>query len=520
MKASEASPQTDEARVAYFDGDTPRRWADSSSASITKYSASGKAINLLHETWLGPLKMSGKGLIRAVLLALLVALPALSVAELEYPRKNIRIIVPYGPGGSTDIFVRSLQPALEQALGVNIIVRNISGGGGAVGLLRTLKAKPDGYTLTIPNNAIFTLQGLGNVDFKYSEFDYIAQVVIQPYILVVRKQDGWENLESFLDTAKQSPEKIRIGFAGVGSSTHVMAAWMTEELGLKATAVPFGGGSKAVTAAMGGHIDAVVLNPADVIPGIESGLLTPLVLSSDKRSALLPDVPTMQEKGYRMTTNQWRGIAGPKGLPEQVKVRWGEALRQALQNTAFLETTQLSGSEPALLVDDKLDAFVDATAQQMISRAATLAQATDKPSGAANVYMSSTTFPRIVLLTMLMLLGVLLAKNIRPAIAALSAGSVPWPAITSKGSIAWLLVLIAALLYALLLERLGYVLSTFLFVFAALSTLTLLQTDDKARNRAKRILMMMLFSAAVAFGLFFFFSYGFNIILPQLGDAN
>lgn len=134
----------------------------------------------------------------------------------EFPRKPITIIVPYGAGGSNDNFVRALTRPLKKAFDTNIVVRNVSGGGGAVGTMIALAHKPDGYAVTITSNALYTLQGLGNVKFKTSDLDVIARVATEPYVLAVKTRDEWSSLKSFVQSA--SKDSITLGYAGVYSS--------------------------------------------------------------------------------------------------------------------------------------------------------------------------------------------------------------------------------------------------------------------------------------------------------------
>ncbi|MEO3433570.1 tripartite tricarboxylate transporter substrate binding protein [Inquilinus sp. CAU 1745] len=282
----------------------------------------------------------------------------------DFPSKDIEVIVPYSAGGGTDNFVRALEPSLEEALGTNIIVRNVTGGGGAVGLMQALAAEPDGYTVTIPNNALYTLQGLGNVDFEYEDFDYIARITTEPYVLVVRNIEGWEDLESFVESATTGSNQVKLGFAGVGSSSHIMTMAVADALGIEPSFVPYDGGSTAVAAAMGGHIDGVVLSPSDVVSAVEGDTLHTLATTGD--SSLLPGTPTFASAGYDLTAHQWRGIGTPAGLDESVKAVWVEALKEAVEDESFQAAIQNLGSEVAPLYGEELKAFVDEMADLMI----------------------------------------------------------------------------------------------------------------------------------------------------------
>ena len=282
--------------------------------------------------------------------------------------RNIKIVVPYSAGGGNDSFARALQKPLEDILDTTVTIQNIAGGGGVVGFTHVLAAKPDGFTVTIPNNAIFTLQGMGNATFEYDDFDYVARITAEPYVLTANPGLGWEGLDDVVST--DGP--VRIGFPGVGSSAHIMAVAIAESLGVDTQMVPYGGDSDALAAAMGGHIDAVVSAPIAIASAVEGGQLSGLA-TTDK-SALLEGVPTFSDQGYDVTTMQWRGIAAPSGLEPEIKQQWIEALQQALDDPAFQQVMINLGAEVAPLYGDELNEFVDQTAADMVPLAEQLRQ--------------------------------------------------------------------------------------------------------------------------------------------------
>ena len=313
---------------------------------------------------------------KKTILTLSVAAAALSSSLTfgDYPDKNIEFIVPWNAGGGADNVVRAIQNPLEEALDTTIVVRNVSGGGGAVGFSTAITANPDGYVVTIPTNATFTLEGLGNVGFTYTDFEYIARVLVEPYVLAVNSEKGWSSLESMVSELQGSQVPLMVGASGVGSSTHVMAVALAEELGVNFQVVPYDSGANAVTAAMGGHIDAVVLNPSEVVSAIDSGRLHAIVTTGEERSGAIPDSPTMLEEGYDFSISQWRGIAAPKGISQEVEDRWVEAIKAAVEDPEFQRAAEMMGSDIMPLFGDELDQFVENTAHVMIEEAEKLAQ--------------------------------------------------------------------------------------------------------------------------------------------------
>ena len=278
----------------------------------------------------------------------------------SYPEKPITFVVPYSAGGSSDTLVRGMQPFLEKAMGATIVPKNITGGGGAVGMSQALfSSKADGYTVTLPSNAVFGLEGLGNVPWKHEDFDTIARIITEDYSITVRADSPWKTLDEFVAFAKANPGKIKMGFSGFGSSTHIVAAAFADQFGLEFQFVPYKGGSKTVAATMGGHIDANTHHPAETKSGVDAGKLRVLATMGLKRSNLYPDVPTMQELGHEWVVSQWRGISMPKGVSDEVKAKWEDALKKVTADPDFQKfITERMGGTVAPAYGAELDAFI------------------------------------------------------------------------------------------------------------------------------------------------------------------
>lgn len=257
-----------------------------------------------------------------------------------FPTKDIEFIVMYGAGGSADQFARAMQPGLEDYLGVNVIVRNIAGGGGAVGFVQALNARADGYTITVPNNALFTLQGMGHVDFKYNDFDIIARVIVEDYVLTTSTRSGLRTLEDVITFARNNPGELQVGHAGVGSSTHMASVALFQFLNLDVEFIPFDGGSASTAAAMGGHVHAVVQHPAEIISGVAAGDLIPVASMADTPPAAFPQIPTMKSRGFDISIAQWRGIGMPKGMSAEVSEKWLNAVKHAVERDGFRKTIE------------------------------------------------------------------------------------------------------------------------------------------------------------------------------------
>lgn len=278
-------------------------------------------------------------IIVVVCLAMLIALRVMRPgedSEANFPSRPISIICPYSAGGGTDLFARALARSTEKSLGNTVIVNNITGGGGAVGLSAGLLAPADGYAVTAITFELVSLPLQGLAPFKHSDFDLLLRVNMDPAVLAVNMDCPANTLEEFIEWAR-TRGRVSIGNSGPGSVWHLASAMMAEALNIPATFVPFGGASPAVTALAGGHVDAVVVSPGELKTQTEAGLIKSLAIMSEERLEIVPKVPTFRELGHDLFFGTWRGLAVPKGVPEGIKMRLQEGFREAMQNPEFIE---------------------------------------------------------------------------------------------------------------------------------------------------------------------------------------
>ncbi|GHC32766.1 ABC transporter substrate-binding protein [Kushneria pakistanensis] len=291
----------------------------------------------------------------------------------EYPTKSVDMIVPFSAGGGNDTFVRAMQPMLEKRLGQSLVIRNIAGGGGAVGMSRAVASRPDGYTLLAASNAMLTLEAMGNVAFTHNDFDFIAKVVEEPYVIAARGDGPYQDLDALLEAARAG-KAIKVGVSGVGSSAHIAAVAMANTTGVKFNIIPYPGGAETISAAMGGHIDAVVLGGSELRSVLQSERLKALAMTYDERSDSLPGVPTFKEEGHDLSLTVWRAIAAPKGLPEDVKQTWVAAIKDILDSGEYDQTAANLGTDVAPLYGEALDEFIENSAVTMNEAAGELAR--------------------------------------------------------------------------------------------------------------------------------------------------
>ena len=279
-------------------------------------------------------------MIRA-LTGLLFALFATALsAQDAYPTKPITMIVPFPPGGIADIVGRPLAAVMEKTLKQPVIVVNRTGAGGAVGMAAVAKATPDGYTILMALSSISIFPVSDRINgktpaYEMKEFAPIALVTADPTVLVVRADGPYKTLKDFVDTAKANPGKINYSSSGVYGTLHVAMEIFANAAGIRLFHVPYQGGGPAVTALLGGQVEALASGPAAAIGQIKGGKMRALASWSTQRLALLPDLPTFKELGYDAEFYIWAGVFAPAATPAPIVARLREAVRNAVSDPDF-----------------------------------------------------------------------------------------------------------------------------------------------------------------------------------------
>ncbi|MEN2388247.1 tripartite tricarboxylate transporter substrate binding protein [Comamonas sp. A7-5] len=253
-----------------------------------------------------------------------------------WPARPVTMLVPFPPGGSTDMIARTLGPKLQEKLGGTFIVENKPGAGGMLGAGLAKRAAPDGYTLFVSSLGPFVIgphlvKSAGYDALK--DFDYITVAVQAPNVLAVPAASPYKNLADLMSDLKARPDKVTFASAGNGTSDHLTAELFWQETGTKGVHVPYKGGAPAMSDLLGGQVDSTFMNINTGLPNIKAGKLRALAITSSKRSPLLPDVPTMEELGYKgVTVYSWQAIAAPKGMPSDIKGKLREAIVSGLND--------------------------------------------------------------------------------------------------------------------------------------------------------------------------------------------
>jgi putative tricarboxylic transport membrane protein len=291
----------------------------------------------------------------------LLALAALSApAAAQYPNKAITIIVPFAAGGPTDVVTRLVGEHMSRTLGQTIVVENIGGAGGTLGMTRAAQAEPDGYTIAVGNMGTQSAAPALYPNLKYDPAKSFAQVGVvnfTPQAIVAKKATPADTLKEFLDYLKTNSAKLSYSHAGVGSISHVSGLVFNSKFGFTPTLVPYRGTGPALQDLVGGQIDYMVDQSLNVIPQIKAGTIRAYAVAAPKRLESLPDVPTTGEAGIDFIFSAWNAMVAPKDTPPEIVAKLADALSKALDDPAVnkryveLGSTAPQGSErgPAAL---------------------------------------------------------------------------------------------------------------------------------------------------------------------------
>lgn len=279
--------------------------------------------------------------------ATFVASPPLSAQQ--YPSKPVKIIVPFPPGGATDMIARFFTQRLTTVLGQPVIVENKPGASGMIGTEAGLKAPADGYTLTMIASPYVTVPALYKLSFDpIGDITPIIQISQEPYLVTVTPSLPVKNVQELIALAKANPGKLNFASAGQGTPSHFAAELFATKTGIRINHIPYKGGGPAITDTIAGHTDLHVGPLVTVLSHVRAGKLRAIAVASRQRSAAAPDIPTAAESGladYEVLL--WVGLAGPKGLPRPIVDRINTEVTMALKSRETGERLQADGSSPA-----------------------------------------------------------------------------------------------------------------------------------------------------------------------------
>jgi tripartite-type tricarboxylate transporter receptor subunit TctC len=296
--------------------------------------------------------------IRAIALAAALTLGIVAPAAAKYPDKPVTVIVPFVPGGSSDITARSVLPGLNKAFGQTFVVENKPGANGAIGAQALARATPDGYTMMVGSIGTFAINQALYKDLSYNpskDFKYLTMAVRNPNVLVAAPAFPASSVAELIAYAKKNPGAVSYASSGTGSSDHLSAILFRQKTGTTGVDVPYRGGAAAISDLMGSQVNVSFQNLGAVLTHIKAGKLKALATTGEQRIAELPDVPTMAEAGVSDTiVYSWQGFAVPAATPAEIVTQLSDALRKTLRDPAVEKTLHNLGFE---VIADSPEAF-------------------------------------------------------------------------------------------------------------------------------------------------------------------
>ena len=278
----------------------------------------------------------------------LAALPRIAGAQ-TYPARPITVIVPFAPGGGTDVAARIVGDHMSRTLGQQLVVQNIAGAGGTVGSARAMRAEPDGYTILMGQMGTHAAAVALYPSLPYKpdvDFEPIGMVAAAPVVIAARKDFPADDLKGFAAYVKANAAKINVGHAGVGSTFFTTCLMLDSILDVKPTLVPFNGGAPAMNALVAGQVDYLCADVLTSAPQLQAGTIKAYAIAASARSPLLPQVPTTAEAGlaaYQAST--WFGLFAPKATPGPLLDKLADALDRALDDAAVRKRLAEIGNE-------------------------------------------------------------------------------------------------------------------------------------------------------------------------------
>jgi tripartite-type tricarboxylate transporter receptor subunit TctC len=290
----------------------------------------------------------------------------------DYPTKPIRMVVPFAPGGGTDIAARVIAEAARKHLpnDQTIVIENKPGGGGGIGTAEVVASKPDGYTLGMTTIAPLSILPHFDKKFTTSDITPVMRVVSSTNVMLVKTDAPWKTFEEWLDYLKANPGKFTYSTPGTGTAPHIAMEAFSLKAGVKTKNVPFEGNAPAITALLGGHVQGAFAQVSDAQAYTDSGKLR--VIAALGKSESYPDAAIFKEKGIDVVMEMYTGIIAPKGLPTEIRDMLHNAFKKALEDPKVIETFKKQGTGIGYAGPDEFKTVIESnskTAGEILSAA-------------------------------------------------------------------------------------------------------------------------------------------------------
>ena len=303
-------------------------------------------------------------LVKRIALAVAGLAFAATAAAQQYPERPVTIVVPFTPGGSSDITARTVAAKLQESLGQSFVIDNKPGANGSLGANFVKNAKPDGYTLFVGSIGVFSINEVLYKNLGYQtqkDFDLLSVAVRTPNALVTRANFPANNMKEFVEYLKKNPNKVSFASSGTGSSDHLTAALFWQKTGTTGIHVPYKGGSAAHLDLIAGNADVSFQNLGSITQHVKAGKMKLLAVTGDKRDPAAPDTPTLTEAGIPgIEVYSWQAFVAPKGLPQNVKARLVPAVQAAIKHPDTVKKFNDIGFEVVGNSPEEFDRFLTA----------------------------------------------------------------------------------------------------------------------------------------------------------------
>jgi len=282
-------------------------------------------------------------------LALALAAPLFAASAADaWPTRSIKLIVPYAAGGPTDAIGRLLATKMSATLGQPVVVDNRAGAGGAIGVAATLQSPADGYTFAlVAPGPLAGMPNLMKTAYALDDIQFLTLVAKIPSVLVVNTKSGIDSLDTLVKKAKADPGKLSYSSAGPGTTPHIGMEIFKDQAGVNILHVPYKGAAPALTAVVGGEVQAAMVDLLPILPFVKAGQVRPLAVAATSRAPQLPDVPTMKEKGLPgVLMETTYGLIAPKAMPAPIAARLREAAIAAVNSPDMKQLMVQQGAQP------------------------------------------------------------------------------------------------------------------------------------------------------------------------------
>ena len=299
---------------------------------------------------------------RALLSAAALAACACAQAQNNYPARPIRMLLPFGAGGTVDIMARPVAAKLHELFGKPVIIDNRASAGGVLAAELTANAAPDGYTMFMATSSALFIAPAYYKKVNYDpvrDFQPISLFAQQPLLIVSNPALPFRNVKELVAYAKERPGKLNYGTVGLGSTNHFTGELFSRAAGIKMQPVQYKSGPQGITAAMSGEIELVVTQPNSGLPYVKSGRIRAIATTGARRAPTYPDTETLVEAGYKdLAITGYYTIVGPAGLPRAIVDRWNAEIKRAMTSPEVRDVLVSQGTEPVTCTPEELAALI------------------------------------------------------------------------------------------------------------------------------------------------------------------